>query len=91
MAEPPRDAPPPEQQDAQDAGSAFEPSPTGADLCGFGFPSFSFNLSFKLPALPLPALPNFDFFVALNCDLADPIDADYEFGGGRVGSPPEDD
>lgn len=66
--------------------ASFEPSPTGATLCGFGFPSFAFSL--KLPALPpLPSLqlPTFDFMIALNCDLSDPIDAQFGFGGGRVG------
>lgn len=83
---PPEDAPPPEAQDAAAVEASFAPSPTGATLCGFGFPSFSFSLNFQIPALPIPELPTFDFFVQLNCDLADPIDADFGFGGGRVGS-----
>lgn len=84
---PPKDAPPPAEQDAVSADASFEPSPTGASLCGFGLPSFSFGLSFKFPPkFPLPTLPKFDFMVKLNCDLSDPIDADFKFGGGRVGS-----
>ena len=84
---PPDDAPPPAEQSAASASASFEPSPTGAKLCGFGFPSFSFSLDFKLPAIPplIPKLPTFDFMVHLNCDLSKPIDADFKFGGGRVG------
>ena len=83
---PPEDAPPPAQQDAVSADASFAPSPSGAKLCGFGFPSFNFSLSFKLPKFP-PAFdfPKFDFMVHLNCDLSNPIDADFKFGGGRVG------
>lgn len=83
---PPKDAPPPEEQDAVSADVSFEPSPAGATLCGFGFPGFSFSLNFKLPALPTIEFPFFDFFIQLNCDLSNPIDADFKFGGGRVGS-----
>lgn len=83
---PPEDAPPPAEQDAAAADAGFEPSPTGATLCGFGFPiAFPFDLNFNLPPLPVPTLPTLDFFVQLNCDLSNPIDADFEFGGGRVG------
>ncbi len=83
---PPKDAPPPEEQAAVEADASFEPSPSGASLCGFGFPVFNFSLNFKLPNFP-PSFefPTFDFFIQLNCNLADPIDADFEFGGGRVG------
>lgn len=83
---PPPDAPPVEEQDAIDADVSFAPSPTGATLCGFGFPFFSFNLTIKIPPIPIPTLPTFDFFIALNCSLSDPIDADVGFGGGRVGA-----
>lgn len=83
---PPPDAPTPAEQDAVAVEASFEPSPTGASICGFGVPSFSFGLSIKLPALPIPQLPTFDFFVSLNCDLSNPIDASFAFGGGRVGS-----
>lgn len=82
---PPPDAPSVEEQDAVSLEASFEPSPTGATLCGFGVPSFVLSLDFKLPIPPLPSLPTFDFFIALNCDLSDPIDADFSFGGGRVG------
>lgn len=82
---PPEDAPPPEEQAAVQADAGFEPSPTGATLCGWGFPAFQFSLNFKIPPLPFPSLPTFDYFISLNCDLSDPIDASFEFGGGRVG------
>ena len=83
---PPPDAPPPSQQDAVSADASFEPSPSGATLCGFGGPSFSYKLNFKLPfAIPKLEFPKFDFMVQLNCDLSNPIDADFSFGGGRVG------
>lgn len=82
---PPEDAPPPEEQSAVAVEASFEPSPSGTTLCGFGFPAFPFSLSFKLPALPTITLPTFDFFIQLNCDLSNPIDADFEFGGGRIG------
>lgn len=83
---PPKDAPPPEDQAAVSADASFAPSPSGSTLCGFGFPVFNFSLIFKLPALPSIEPPTFDFFIQLNCDLANPIDADFEFGGGRIGS-----
>lgn len=85
--EPPKDAPPPSEQEAVEVSASFEPSPTGASICGFSVlpPGFSFSLSVKLPSIPLPSLPVFDFMVAMNCDLSNPIDAEFEFGGGRVG------
>ena len=82
---PPENQPSPSEQDAVEAEASFEPSPSGPSLCGFGFPMFSFDLNLKIPSLPLPSLPNFDFMIQLNCDLANPIDADFAFGGGRVG------
>jgi hypothetical protein len=93
MAEPPKDAPPPAEQNAVQADAGFEPSPTGTTLCGFGFPVFSYNLGFKIPNLPSFAIPTFDFFVKLNCSLSDPLDAEFGFGGGRVptGDPDPDD
>lgn len=83
---PPEDAPSPEEQAAVDASVGFEPSPTGASLCGFGFPSFSFNfvLRFKFPPFDFP--PQFNFFIGLRCDLSNPLDAEFGFGGGRVGT-----
>jgi hypothetical protein len=83
---PPEDAPPPEEQAAVEADAGFEPSPTGATLCGFGVPVFQLNLVLRAPDLPFPVLPTLDFFVALNCNLSDPFDAEFGFGGGRVGS-----
>lgn len=79
---PPKDAPPPEEQAAVEANATFEPSPTGANLCGFGFPTFSFGLSFNF-GLPSFQFPQFNYFIQLNCDLSDPIDAEFGFGGGR--------
>ena len=82
---PPPDAPPPAEQAAVQVEAGFAPSPTGAALCGVGIPAVQFSLAFQFPALPIPQLPPFDFFFALNCSLSDPIDADFSFGGGRVG------
>lgn len=80
---PPPDLPPVDQQPAFSAGASFEASPSGFTLCGFGFPLFTFNLSIRLPfALP-PFPPTFNFFIGLNCDLSNPIDAEFGFGGGR--------
>jgi hypothetical protein len=90
---PPPDAPSLEQQDAVDAEIGFEPSPTGASLCGFGLPSFVFNLTFRIPPFPpFDFPPDFFFFIGLNCDLSNPLDASFGFGGGRVSnSDPEAD
>ncbi len=82
---PPKDAPSVEEQDAVQADAGFEPSPTGATICGFGIPSFTFSLSLFIPGFPpFPWPPIFNFFIALNCDLSNPIDAGVSFGGGRV-------
>lgn len=83
---PPPDAPPPAEQDVVSADAGFEPSPSGPSLCGFGFPLFFFNLTlrFKFPPFDFP--PTFSFFIGLNCDLSNPIDAEFGFGGGRVGT-----
>lgn len=83
---PPEDAPSPEVQDAVQLDAGFEPSPSGATLCGFGIPTFALNLAFKIPIPPFPTLPTFDYFITLNCDLSNPIDAEFGFGGGRVGT-----
>jgi hypothetical protein len=80
---PPEDAPSVQEQDAVQADVGFEPSPTGASICGFGFPSFTFNLAFFLAWPPFDWPPTFNFFVGLNCDLSHPIDAGVSFGGGR--------
>lgn len=72
--------------------AGFAPSPTGAQLCGFGLPSFSYNLSFQIPAFPpFPFPPNFAFFLGLNCDLSNPIDSSFAYGGGRVPNLPPGD
>lgn len=88
---PPPDAPPPDVQAGVDAEIGFEPSPGGFDLCGFGFPLFIFNVTFRLPPFPpFPFPPQFNFFIGLNCDLSNPLDAEFSFGGGRVGQPVPD-
>jgi hypothetical protein len=82
---PPVDAPPPAEQDAVTADAGFAPSPSGSSICGFGFPTFSFNFSFHFPKFPpFDFPPSFNFFLALNCDLSDPFEAKFAFGGGRV-------
>jgi hypothetical protein len=82
---PPEDAPPPEEQSAVQADVGFAPSPTGASICGFGFPSFVFSLAFFIPGFPPFAFPpTFNFMLGLNCDLSNPISASVSFGGGRV-------
>ncbi len=83
---PPPDAPPPDEQDTAQVDAGFAPSPTGNVLCGFGFPFFGFGLT--LPGFDLPpvSLPNLNLALSLNCNLSDPIDGQFGFGGGRVGS-----
>ncbi len=84
---PPPDAPPPAEQAMVDASFSFEPSPAGASLCGFKFPGFQFNLALRIPRFPpFPFPPTFNFMIGLNCDLSNPIDAEFSFGGGRVGT-----
>ena len=87
---PPPDAPPPEEQEQQVVDATFEPSPSGAALCGFGIPLF--NLSINIPGFgfPPPFPPPLNLALALVCDLDDPIDADLSFGGGRVAQPIDD-
>lgn len=81
---PPIDGPAPSPQGGVDASAGFAPSPSGATLCGFGLPGFNYNLAFRLP-FALPAFPpTINFMVALQCDLSDPLDASFGFGGGRV-------
>ncbi len=82
---PPPDYPSPSAQDSAQADASFEPSPSGPSLCGFGIPTFSFNFSlpgFQFPPAGFP--PQLNFGIALKCDLSDPIDAQFGFGGGRV-------
>lgn len=81
---PPVDFPPPDQQASASVDLGFQPSPSGALLCGFGLPLFLFNASFRLTGFPPFAFPpTFAFFIGLNCDASKPIDASFSFGGGR--------
>lgn len=88
---PPRDSPSPAEQSAVSADAGFAPSPTGSALCGFPFPiSFNYNLGFRLP-FKIPAFPpTFDYFLAFNCDLSNPVSANFGFGGGRVSTQDKD-
>ncbi len=82
---PPPDYPSPEAQGQATAQASFEPSPSGPSLCGFGVPTF--NFSFALPSFDFPPAgfpPQLNFGIALKCDLSDPLDAQFGFGGGRV-------
>lgn len=81
---PPEDFPTPDEQAAASVDLGFSPSPAGPSLCGFGIPLFKFNLSFRIPKFPpFPFPPTFNWMIALNCDLSNPIDASFGFGGGR--------
>jgi hypothetical protein len=64
------------------------PSPSGFELCGFKFPPiFNFNISFNFSfPFDFQFPPTFFFAISLKCDLSDPLDVDFGFGGGRVGS-----
>ena len=82
---PPVDLPTPAEQDAVQADAGFSASPSGNSICGFGFPTFSFSFVVVIPKFPpFDFPPKFNFFLALNCDLSDPFEAKFEFGGGRV-------
>lgn len=82
---PPPNAPPPDEQASASASAGFSPSPSGPSLCGFGLPGFNFNVSFRIPKFPPFGFPpQFNYFLALKCDLSDPLDAQFGFGGGRV-------
>jgi hypothetical protein len=82
---PPPDFPPPEQQAGIEAEASFAPTPGGPSLCGFVLPTFGWRLSYRLPAFPpFPFPPTFNFFLGLNCDLSNPIEAEFGFGGGRA-------
>lgn len=81
---PPPDLPPVDQQPAFSAGASFEPSPTGLEVCGFGIPIFTYNVNLRLPFEIPPFPPTFNFLVALACDLSNPLEAEFGFGGGRV-------
>jgi hypothetical protein len=91
---PPVNLPPPEDNAGVDADAGFEPSPSGASICGFGFPTFAFHFAFILPKFPpFEFPPKFNFFLALNCDLSDPFESKFAFGGGRqsTGTDPDED
>lgn len=83
---PPEDAPSPAAQNAAGVDASFAPAPDGASLCGFAVPSFTFGIKFpgipKFPPFDFP--PQFNYGLALNCDLSNPISAKFGFGGGRV-------
>lgn len=67
-----------------DASAGFSSSPSGPTLCGFGLPGFRFNASFRIPGFPpFPFPPKLSWLLALNCDLSNPIDASFDYGGGR--------
>lgn len=84
---PPPDGPSVPDQISAGVSASFEPTTPGIlAICGFKIPGFSFNLSFKLPIPPLPFPPLFWFALSLKCDLANPIEAEVGFGGGRVGT-----
>ncbi len=76
--EPPPNAPSLPEQAAVSADLSFPPAPSGASLCGFALPSFSFDF----PPVLFFALP-------LNCDLADPF-PDVPGGGRKPNPPPPD-
>jgi hypothetical protein len=89
---PPEDAPSLPAREAASVSISFAPAPTGLSICGFTIPGFNFNLTFRLPGLPkFDFRPLFFFALALKCDLSNPIDADFGFGGGRMGNPPPED
>lgn len=88
---PPPDAPSAGVQDQEVIDASFEPSPTGASLCGFGLPSFSLTLNIPFPPFPPKFPPQLNLALGINCDLDNPIDAELSFGGGRVPQPQEQD
>lgn len=89
---PPPDFPSPSDQAGVTADAGFAPSPSGALLCGFGLPVFTFNLGIRIPKFPpFPFPPTFSFLLGLSCDLSNPIDASFGFGGGRKPNVPPGD
>jgi len=89
---PPVDAPLLPEQTQASVDASFIPAPTGPLLCGFGIPGFTFNISFRLPGFPSFDFPPLFFFgLSFKCDLSNPIDADFGFGGGRTGTTGLDD
>lgn len=87
---PPADAPDLDAQQEASLEVGFEPSPTGAQLCGFGLPGFTLSINIPPFDFPPPFPPPFALLLGLNCDLEDPLDAELSFGGGRE-NPPESD
>lgn len=86
MAAPPKDAPPPEEQDQDIVNAGFSNTDeTGNAICGFGIPTFFFSVNLPDFGFP-PQLPQFQFSISLNCDIGNPVDASVGFGGGRVGT-----
>ena len=83
---PPENLPTPSVQNGVTASAGFPPSPAGPTLCGFGIPQFAFNFGFNLPFQFPPAgfPPKLSFGLALVCNLSDPLEASFGFGGGRV-------
>lgn len=70
----------------------FAASPSGPSLCGFGLPSLHYSLKYRLPKFPpFPFPPTFAYFLGLSCDLSNPIDASFSYGGGRVPNLPPGD
>jgi hypothetical protein len=87
---PPPDAPDLPTQNAASLEAGFQPSPTGAELCGFGIPGFTLTISLPPFDFPPPFPPPLALLLGLSCDLDDPLDAELSFGGGRVSAPETD-
>lgn len=89
---PPPDFPSPSAQAGAEASAGFSSAPSGPTLCGFSLPVFRFNASFRIPGFPPTGFPpTLAFFLGLNCDLSNPIDASFSYGGGRVPNLPPGD
>ncbi len=87
---PPIDGPPPAPSPPsppQPPNISVGIAPTGPLLCGFGIPGFQLSISFKIPGLDFAFPPSLFFALALKCDISDPIDASFGYGGGRQGTP----
>lgn len=86
MGSPPPEDGPPEPPDVPAPPSPPNLSigipPSGPLLCGFGIPGFQLNAFFTIPKLDFE-IPKLFFALSLKCDISDPIDADFGFGGGR--------
>ncbi len=84
---PPPDAPDVPTQVSIGISASFEPTTPGLlAMCGFKIPGFGFNLTFTFQLPPFQFPPLFFFALALKCDLANPIEAEVGFGGGRIGT-----